>query len=382
MKNRILLVDDERMLLESLRRELGLKYDFDTACSGMDALEKLRTAGPYAVVIADYRMPGMNGVQFLTRVMEEAPDTVRMMLTGTADMQVAMEAINQGNIFRFMTKPCNGERLSAAIEAGLQQYGLLRAEKDLLEKTLTESVNMLVEVLAIVNPKAYGRSLRIRQHVVHIVKHLKIENGWQYEVAAALSQLGWIIFPQHMVDKITENKQLTPNETLLFSKHSYTTGKLLENIPRLEKVARIIAGQASTIDDLCLDQEAGEKYEIDFGSHILYVCTEYDQLQMDGWLHEQILDRMKHEKAKYHPKVIEALSILKSYRPDIDPRNVEVIRLDDLDVGMFLVEPILDAYGNKVLDGGKTITRSMLIKLFSTVHSTVLERAKIIRNWN
>ncbi len=127
--------------------------------------------GPYAVVVSDFRMPVMDGIKFLIQVKETAPETVRMMLTGNTDLPTAIDAINQGQIFRFLTKPCSGELLIQTLDAGLRQYQLITAEKDLLEKTLKESISLLTDVLAIVNTKAYGRSLRIQQLVAHIVKN-------------------------------------------------------------------------------------------------------------------------------------------------------------------------------------------------------------------
>ena len=74
--------------------------------------------GPFAVVVADMRMPGMDGVEFLQHVKEMSPDTVRIMLTGNADMQTAIDAVNKGNIFRFLTKPCPYETMTVAVNAG------------------------------------------------------------------------------------------------------------------------------------------------------------------------------------------------------------------------------------------------------------------------
>jgi DNA-binding NtrC family response regulator len=193
MSDRILFVDDEPLLLESLKRELSFKFAIDTAQSGSEGLQKIAASGPYAVVVADYRMPRMSGIQFLAQVMTAAPDTVRIMLSGNADLQAAIDAVNEGQIFRFLTKPCDAAILTRILEAGLKQYHLVTAEKELLEKTLVESINMLTDVLGIVNPKAYGKSLRIRQLVHYICRRIKPAGAWQYEMAAALSQLGWII---------------------------------------------------------------------------------------------------------------------------------------------------------------------------------------------
>ncbi|MGD9173951.1 MAG: response regulator, partial [Desulfobacterales bacterium] len=99
MKDKVLLVDDDAMVLAGLRRQLRNQFRIDTALSGEDALKLVQENGPYAVIVSDFMMPGMNGIEFLAYVKKTSPDTVRMMLTGTADMPTAIRAVNEGNIF-------------------------------------------------------------------------------------------------------------------------------------------------------------------------------------------------------------------------------------------------------------------------------------------
>ena len=121
-KDKVLLVDDDAMVLAGLRRQLRNQFSIDTAMSGEEALQRLRENGPYAVIVSDFMMPGMNGVEFLSRVKKSNPETIRMMLTGTADMPTAIKAVNEGNIFQFHPKPCPAETLSEAIHSGLSHY--------------------------------------------------------------------------------------------------------------------------------------------------------------------------------------------------------------------------------------------------------------------
>ncbi|MEI8131636.1 MAG: HD domain-containing phosphohydrolase [Leptolinea sp.] len=363
MTNKILLVDDEILLLESLRRELSFQYNIETAESGAEGLEKISGNGPFAVIVSDFRMPKMDGIKFLIQAMEIAPNTVRMMLTGNTDLPTAIDAINQGQIFRFLSKPCTGKLLSQSLDAGLRQYQLVMAEKELLEKTLKESIGLLTEVLAIVNTKAYGRSLRIQQLVVHIIKELKITDSWQYEAAAALSQLGWIIFPQEMLDKISDGQSLSASETVVFSKHPFTASKLLENIPRLELVSRMIAGQGRSLDDLCLDPAVPEAYTVDLGSHILKICIDYDQLHLQGLLHDQILVTLLAKQNIYNQEILNSLKSLHSFQSQPGKKHIEVITLEELEVGMLLAEPVKDINGKVLVSENTNVTRSIVIEL-------------------
>ncbi len=101
MTEKILLVDDEILLLESLRRELSFRFDIETAQSGAEGLDMLWKNGPYAVVVSDFRMPVMDGIKFLIQVKETAPETVRMMLTGNTDLPTAIDAITRDKSFVF-----------------------------------------------------------------------------------------------------------------------------------------------------------------------------------------------------------------------------------------------------------------------------------------
>ena len=154
----------------------------------------------------------MNGTQFLSRVRESAPETVRMMLTGQADLHTAMHAVNEGAIFRFLTKPCPPEALGHALEAGLAQYRLVHAEKELLEQTLTGSLKALSDVLSLVNPEAFGRASRLKRYVTGLAHHMGLSDVWRLEIAASLSQIGCVILPDTILQKISKGEPLSPNE--------------------------------------------------------------------------------------------------------------------------------------------------------------------------
>ena len=123
MGDKVLFVDDEPAVLDGYRRVLQRDFAIETAVGGETGLAAAREHGPFGVIISDMRMPGMSGSQFLGHVRQEFPDTVRMLLTGHADMDAAIEAVNEGQIFRFLTKPCDKDTLSKAITSGLVNSG-------------------------------------------------------------------------------------------------------------------------------------------------------------------------------------------------------------------------------------------------------------------
>jgi serine phosphatase RsbU (regulator of sigma subunit) len=133
----VLFVDDDPKILAAFQRQLRKKVTIETVESGADGLEVLRRDGPFSLVVTDYCMPGMNGIEFLGRAREIAPETVRMLLTGSADLGAAIQAVNQGNIFRFLTKPCSPDNLLEAVQAGIHEYRRTHKERKFNKRSRT-----------------------------------------------------------------------------------------------------------------------------------------------------------------------------------------------------------------------------------------------------
>src|SRR5215475_12985890 len=133
---RVLCVDDESRVVEGLVLHLRKDYEVHTALSGDEGLKTLKKMGGASVVISDMRMPGMDGATFLHHVLTFYPDAMRILLTGEPGRDAAISAVNNARIFRFLTKPCAPEQLRSAVEAGVIQYRLVNAERQILKETL------------------------------------------------------------------------------------------------------------------------------------------------------------------------------------------------------------------------------------------------------
>ena len=128
---RILCVDDQAEIVDLLHRQLQDSYDCHFAASGAEALSAIDTAGPFAVVVADYSMPNMDGITLLGEFRKRSPDTVPLMLTAYGDIDVAIAALHKGNIFRFLRKPWESDDLKRAISDALDHYHLIANERRL-----------------------------------------------------------------------------------------------------------------------------------------------------------------------------------------------------------------------------------------------------------
>lgn len=141
MTNQILFVDDEQYSLEGFRRALHGEFEIETASGGEQGLAAIHVLGPFAIVVSDMQMPGMNGAEFLSRVRELAPQTVRMLLTGHKDIDQAVAAVNEGQIFRYLTKPCGKNALLSALRLGLARYEANVKEKELIKEAKENRLN-------------------------------------------------------------------------------------------------------------------------------------------------------------------------------------------------------------------------------------------------
>src|SRR5689334_9457883 len=210
-KPRVLFVDDEPDLLSAVVRNLRSEhFEVATASSGAAALEILRTKG--AVVVSDLQMPEMDGVALLRNARKLVPDTVRVLFTGQPDMERAIAAVNEGEIFRFMTKPCARVAMALMLKAAVRQYQLVTAERVLLEETLRGSIKALIEILSLTNPLAFGRASRLRQSMSSLISAVRIPVNWHLEVAAMLSQIGWALLSPATIEKVYRKEPLSEAE--------------------------------------------------------------------------------------------------------------------------------------------------------------------------
>ncbi len=307
MTKRILCVDDDAELLQAYSRRLRHQFRIESALGSEEALSTVLNRGPYAVVVSDLRMPGLNGVQLLTKIKVCAPQTVRIMLTGHADLHTALEAVNDGYIFRFLTKPCPVDLLAKTLEAGLHQHALITAEKELLGKTLTGTVKVLTDVLALANPVAYGRASRVHGLVMRICEEMGLGESWPINVAAMLSQVGCVAIPEETLAKIQQGEDLQDEEMDAIRNHPRAGQELIQAIPRMEAVAEIIAHQARLYHRQNPLQDEPFGNAIPLGSRILKVALDLDELVCRGIGREDAMPTLKRRQGWYDPSVIEAL---------------------------------------------------------------------------
>ncbi|MCW3059285.1 MAG: response regulator receiver, partial [Capsulimonas sp.] len=232
MPDKVLFVDDDPAILTAYQRALHKHVQVDIAPGGAEGLEKIKTCGPYSVVVTDIQMPGMGGIEFLTRTNEIAPDTVRMVLTGNAGLKSVMDALEHGSIFRYLTKPVPPDNMLASLEAGVKQYNLQVAERDLLEKTLQGSIKVMLDILSTVNPEIFGRAQALKASMRQLAIALGQDQLWRFELGAMLAQIGMVTIPPTTLYKVRKGQALGPIEEGLLKRSPEISHGLIVNIPR------------------------------------------------------------------------------------------------------------------------------------------------------
>ncbi|MGH9362882.1 MAG: HD domain-containing phosphohydrolase, partial [Thermoanaerobaculia bacterium] len=302
----VLCVDDEPNVLDGLSRQLRGAFAVTTAVGGAAGLGALKSRGPFAVVVSDLRMPGMDGVAFLKCVREAAPETVRVLLTGQADFASAVAAVNEGNIFRFLLKPCPGELLTKSLNDAAEQYRLITAERVLLRDTLVGSMKMLIELLALASPTAFGRAIRARQYVAECSAGLGSCDSWHLDVAAMLSQVGCMTLPPTTLEKLHAGEPLAAAEEAQVERLPEVAEQILANIPRLEPVREILRYLRKNYDGGGVPAGAARGEAIPWGARVLRVVLDFDKLRTHVLPEAQVFGKLRERAGDYDPAILEA----------------------------------------------------------------------------
>lgn len=230
-KEAILLVDDEKNVLDGLVRLFhGEDFLFFTAQSGESALDVLRD-NKVAVVVSDYHMPLMNGIEFLLIVKERYPETVRVLLTGQSDMNVAIEAINKGEIYRYLSKPVQKEELLITFNQSLENYRLRRENRELTEKTMIQNEELirLNQRLEELN-KAQTKTIELSQEILERLPVAVIGITANQEIALTNDMAKRLIPSLRLITPGTDIAEILPGEILNAVESCMNDGSSMDSV--------------------------------------------------------------------------------------------------------------------------------------------------------
>ncbi len=344
MRHRVLIVDDEQATLNLFSTVLKDRYAVETAISAEDALKLVKSGEtPFAVVIADVFLPGVSGIEFLAQMSKLSPETLRIALTGDPGRDTVVESVNHANVFRFVSKPIRIQALAELIEAAVQRFESLRCEREMMETTVRTSVNLLLEVLATLNPASFELSQRLRGSVRVFSRGMKLANPWELELAASLARIGIVALPAPVSRKVAHDLPLTAREAEMVAQIPQVGSQLLKQVPRMDRVAQAIRYQAKNYDGSGTPVDSVARNEIPLGARVLRIFMDRAALELDGIAGDDAYETMAGRKGAYDPELLEASFqhfpgyILSAVAAD---KEVRLISADELQPDMVLVTEV------------------------------------------
>jgi len=272
MNNRILIVDDEPGVLRSLARLLQDEpFELRTAPGAREA-EALLRRQEFALVLSDNLMPGMKGTEFLQEVKDRFPDTVRMLMTGCADLQTAVEAINRSGIFRFIVKPWGDGFLVDTIKEGVERFNLKRRLHSADEATLLS----IAKTVELKDPYTRGHSERVARYALSIAEELALDTPLLREIRQGswLHDCGKIGIPEHILQK---KDRLSPEEYAIMQNHPRWGAEVAREAQLSRGCIDIILCHHERLDGSGYPEgRAGD--EIPLAARIVAVADVYDAL--------------------------------------------------------------------------------------------------------
>lgn len=358
ISEKILLIDDDRNIVQAIQRHLRKYFHIEVAISGDQGLLVLKSRGPFAVVVSDMKMAKMDGAQFLSRVKQLSPDTIRIILTGHANAQAISNAVNDAGVYRLLTKPCNAKDLVQTLMRAVDEYRRRLQAKQAQLGLMEQTVNMLAELLSLVQPRAFGRATRARRYVAEMSHALGIAHRALYEHAALLSQLGFITAPGAMLEKLYRGGTINEAEGQVLTAHEGLGYKILRNVQFLTQLAMILKHykEPYAAFNPQLVQSDDEK-SIARGANLLRIALDFDlRIQRGEQPPEAVVD-MAECKGQYDPEAMLAMKEIALRNSDLE---VKMVTVADLNTAMSFDQDVSGKNGILLASKGQEVTLSTI----------------------
>lgn len=350
---RVLCVDDEPRVLEGLERNLGDLFEVVTADGGAAGVAELVANSNFDVVISDMRMPNMNGAVFLGHARRLAPDAARVLLTGEADAESARQAVNEGQIFRYLMKPCPAEELARVIDTGAAAKRRVVADRELLETTVTGSVKLLGEVLALSAPTCFRETPAVTSIVEHMCAKLELRETWKFRAAAMLHTIGYVALPVALVEKRRSGIALNAAEKHELAEAPEIGARLLAGVPRFREVAEMVRRHREPVTTI-LDDDASR------GAAMIHLALEVLE---DVTATRRVAQIAKALVANHQPAAKALLGLLFDYQAKREVESVIAVKIAELRPGMMLEENLTSRTGNVLFASGNELTAPLLERI-------------------
>lgn len=353
MNKKILLVDDDLPLIQSLERNLSFEYDVQVAEGGHQAVKIAESDGPFAVAVVDMRMPQMDGIQTIHALRGRMKHCVFVMLTGNQDMDTVIDAINKGQVFRFLNKPCEVADLRNAIDQSLRQHQLMMVERELLHDTFLGAVNLLSDLIEQQGFRLIDTQ-RLSQSMTSIAKELDFQMSWEQRVAARVCLAGVAMLSASESNQFDSLDPEEERHMALLARVCDQSAKMIGRIPRMDVVADILKRIPKSNGVRC----DGRRDEITAG--LLKISYYWNLLTMRGFSADEATRKLERLMPGLGDRTLAALAVLNDNQ---DAHTCMKIPVEYLAAGMILSANVLDESGNIIVSRGRPLSESVIENL-------------------
>jgi CheY-like chemotaxis protein len=354
-RGNVMVVDDQPAnlrLMEDMLRQAG--YRVRSFPRGRMALNAAAQQAP-DLILLDISMPEMDGFEMCGHLKADKKLSAIpvIFLSALNETEDKVKAFHAGGV-DYITKPFQFEEVQARVETHMGLQRARRAERDLLENTLNGAVRTIADLVHQTGPALGARSDAIRDIVVHLTSQLRLENPWQYELAATLCLIGCIALPAEVFERVYGRAPKGSDEEM-FHAHPENGARLLAKIPRLEIVSEMIRRHQTA------GGNAPPEGAAELGACILRIAVELDRWMFQGLSFDTALVKLKAIPRGFPPEMIEAL---RNYSPSLVPFEIKALELRDLMVSMITEEDIITKDGTfLILRKGSVLNAATIEKI-------------------
>lgn len=362
---RVLLVEDDDFDAELITRMLKVgdgssSFVAERAADVKQALQRLQATEIDALLL-DLGLPDSTRFTGLQRLLAERPGLPIVVITGNGEGQMGIEAVRAGAQDFLVKDQITSAVLDKTLHYAIERVRALKTEKQLLEETLHGTIEALTTVLSLVNPTAFGRAQRLKEYVSLPAQLLGMASRWTVEVAAMVSQIGWVQHSPEECDRQYATPASLPERRSLVQDMPAIAAELLANIPHLGSVRSILALQVRRSDKSVRAEALRLGPEVFLGMELLYIAIQFDILETQLKSKESALESLRQRKDEFEEPVFRAF--VEAQLRAIASSAVRVIRAKELLEGMILADDVLTPEGRIVVARGHEVTPSMLARL-------------------
>ncbi len=364
-KNQVLVVDGDVDILNDFQKLLGKTYDLKTIAGGKAALKWLDDNPHTAVVFSCLHMLDMDGNEFLRLVNDRAPMSSRILMTGDRSIDNVKKAINEGNIFMYLTKPLSDDEIQTAARSGVAHHTRMVRDRGTVEKTISGAVKLLIDMLSLFHTEAFRKTTVLRTQAIRIARALGIKKTWELEMAVMLSPLGEALMPREILSRYRSAKTLTDEQRELLARAPEQSRDLLKNIPQLDKIADILYYSGRGYDGSGFPKDGPVGSAIPLNSRILKILTDLWYASPDTGVDLAAFEALNINGRQYDPKLLAKIrTVLLSHEEQDGKYQTVACHIRALHPGDILIDDILTDGGRElVLSRGHQLSDTTIRRL-------------------